>query len=165
MFLDVEDVIGQCHVFNRLLWCTHASAHSLSYPHLYDLALLIADPHDDLYIFLRCLVVLVKVASLYREVDVIANISWHNNLWEAQFAGHHSAAVHQVGIFFSNLTYVPNHSLHGHPQTWREAGGERIMFKCLALDVPFLLNITQYHEKIYLLDNPLKRRLGHDRIY
>lgn len=31
---------------------------------LYDLALLVTDPHDDLDVFLRCLVVFVEVSSL-----------------------------------------------------------------------------------------------------
>lgn len=91
--------------------CSSGSAH------LYDLALFITDPHDDLHVLLSGLVVLVEVSALDGEVDVIANIPGHDDLREAQFAGHNCAAVHQVRILLPDLNNVPNHSLHGHPQT------------------------------------------------
>ena len=86
--------------------------------HLYDLALLITDPHDDLHVLLSGLVVLVEVAALQGEVDVVADVSRHDDLREAQLAGHHGAAVHQVGVLLPDLNYVPDQSLHGDPQTW-----------------------------------------------
>lgn len=88
-----------------------------SRPHLYDLALLVAHPHDDLHVLLRGLVVLVEVAALQREVDVVADVPRHDDLREAQLAGHHRAAVHQVRVLLPDLHDVAHQGLHGHPQT------------------------------------------------